>query len=85
MNQSYLKHDYLTDIISFNLSEAPAIIEGELYISIDRVRENAKTFKVSMNYELHRVIFHGVLHFCGYDDTISKAILSREYCYSCRV
>jgi rRNA maturation RNase YbeY len=68
MNQSYLKHDYFTDIISFNLSEAPAIIEGELYISIDRVRENAKTFKVSMNYELHRVIFHGVLHFCGYDD-----------------
>jgi rRNA maturation RNase YbeY len=68
MNQFYLKHDYLTDIISFSLSEISAIVEGELYISIDRVRENAKTFEVSVNHELHRVIFHGVLHFCGYDD-----------------
>jgi rRNA maturation RNase YbeY len=76
MNRSYLKHDYLTDIISFNLSEIPATIEGELYISIDRVRENAKLFQDSMEHELHRVIFHGLLHFCGYNDKKSPQKLT---------
>ena len=79
MNQSYLKHKYFTDIISFNLSETPDKIEGELYISVDRVRENAKTFRVSVNQELHRVIFHGVLHFCGYNDKkSSQKIIMRK-------
>ena len=67
INKTYLKHDYLTDIITFDLSEGPATT-GEIYISIDRVRENARNNKVSFKNELHRVIFHGALHLCGYKD-----------------
>ena len=67
INRAYLKHDYLTDIISFDLSNDDKTI-GEIYISVDRVRENAKINGVSLNNELHRVIFHGALHLCGYKD-----------------
>lgn len=67
INRTYLKHDYLTDIISFDLSNDEKTI-GEIYISIDRVRENAQDNGVSFNNELHRVIFHGALHLCGYKD-----------------
>lgn len=66
VNQEYLNHDYLTDIISFQYSVEP--IEGELYISIDRIRDNAKKFQCTIPNELHRVIIHGVLHLCGYQD-----------------
>ena len=69
INQTHLSHDYYTDIITFDLSPtniSPTI--GELYISIDRVRENAKTHQVSFTNELHRVIIHGSLHLCGYKD-----------------
>ncbi len=68
MNISYLKHDTLTDIITFDLSESPENIEGDIFISIDRVRENANTFKVSFEKELLRVMAHGVLHLVGYKD-----------------
>ncbi len=69
INRTYLKHDYYTDIISFDLSEKKeGAIEGEIYISVDRVRENASNFGSALNMELHRVIFHGLLHFCGYKD-----------------
>ena len=68
INKSYLKHDYYTDIISFDLSETKGKLIGEVYISIDRVKDNAKTHKSSMKEELLRVIFHGALHFCGYKD-----------------
>lgn len=67
INKNYLNHDYYTDIISFDLSSGPAIV-GEIYISVDRVRENAIQFNTSFKQELHRVIFHGALHLCGYKD-----------------
>lgn len=68
MNRSHLKHDYYTDIITFDLSVSRGTIEGEVYISTDRVRDNATTLKNSITDELHRVIFHGALHLCGYKD-----------------
>ena len=71
INKQYLKHDFYTDIITFDLSESD-IVTAEIYISVDRVRDNAKGLGVSMKSELHRVIFHGTLHLCGYRDK-SKA------------
>jgi rRNA maturation RNase YbeY len=69
MNQQHLKHNFYTDIITFDLSESTnAPIIAELYISIDRVRDNSKSHKTTFSNELHRVIFHGVLHLCGYKD-----------------
>ena len=68
INKEYLGHHDLTDIISFNLSNHPGTIEGEIYISVDRVRENARLFKVPVYTEMLRVLFHGALHLCGYRD-----------------
>ena len=68
INQEHLKHDYYTDIITFDLSASAKTVDGEIYISIDRVRENARQEGVSVKEELHRVIFHGSLHLCGYKD-----------------
>ncbi|MBS1509347.1 MAG: rRNA maturation RNase YbeY [Bacteroidetes bacterium] len=68
INRSHLRHDYYTDIITFELSEISGQISGEIYISTDRVRDNAKILKVTIKEELHRVIFHGALHLCGYKD-----------------
>lgn len=67
INQDFLKHNYYTDIISFDMSEGKNIT-GEIYISVDRVKENAKNIGTSITDELHRVIFHGALHLCGYKD-----------------
>lgn len=67
INRQYLQHNYFTDIITFDLSEGPATI-GEVYISIDRVKENAYQLGMSFKSEFHRVIFHGALHLCGYKD-----------------
>ena len=67
MNLQYLQHDTLTDIITFDYTEAGKI-SGDLFISIDRVAENATTFSRSIAEELHRVMVHGVLHLCGYSD-----------------
>jgi rRNA maturation RNase YbeY len=66
MNQTYLGHDYYTDIITFPLNEDP--IMGELYISYDRVCDNAKSLEVSEWEEIARVMVHGILHLCGYQD-----------------
>lgn len=68
INRQYLKHDYYTDIITFGLSDPGQPINAEIYISVDRVKENAREFKTSFKRELHRVIFHGALHLCGYKD-----------------
>jgi rRNA maturation RNase YbeY len=68
INRRFLNHDYYTDIITFNLSDAQKEIIGEVYISVDRVKENAQTMKIDFKEELHRVIFHGALHLCGYTD-----------------
>jgi len=68
INKKFLNHSYYTDIITFPLSIPGRPITAEIYISTDRVRENAKTFKTSLTSEAHRVIFHGVLHLCGFKD-----------------
>ncbi len=68
INRRFLQHDYYTDIITFNLLDSSKLIEGEIYISVDRVRENALKNGAPVKEELHRVIFHGVLHLCGYKD-----------------
>jgi rRNA maturation RNase YbeY len=67
MNNEHLQHDFYTDIITFDYSKHP-IIKGELYISIDRVKDNAATLKTSEEKELHRVMAHGLLHLMGYGD-----------------
>jgi probable rRNA maturation factor len=67
INKQYLNHDYFTDIITFDYSEGKAI-GGEIYISIDRVRDNAVTMGVTFPVELCRVVIHGVLHLLGYSD-----------------
>jgi len=68
INRSFLKHDFYTDIITFDLSEVVAETIGEVYISIDRVKDNAAAMKVSFEEEALRVLFHGALHLCGYKD-----------------
>lgn len=68
MNQQYLDHDDLTDIITFDYSEDFGDISGDIFISIDRVQENAGSFSISFLQELARVLAHGVLHICGYSD-----------------
>lgn len=68
INKRFLRHDYYTDIITFNLSDDPSVIDGEIYISGDRIKANAINQQVFLKEELHRVIFHGVLHLCGYKD-----------------
>lgn len=67
INKQYLDHDYYTDIISFDYTEEN-LISGDVFISIDRVKENADEFNVSFDNELKRVIIHGILHYCGYKD-----------------
>lgn len=68
INQQYLKHDELTDIITFDLSEPDGVIVAEVYVSTDRVRENASSQNQTITRELCRVVFHGALHLCGYSD-----------------
>jgi probable rRNA maturation factor len=68
INKRFLKHDDYTDIITFPLSEAGKPVSGEIYISIDRIKENARKYNASFSNELLRVIFHGALHLCGYKD-----------------
>lgn len=73
INQQYLKHDYFTDIITFDLStDKKGAITAELYISYDRVKENAKQLGSTTKNELHRVVFHGLLHLLGYKDKLKK-------------
>ena len=71
INRQFLKHNFYTDIITFDLSEGKDI-QAEIYISIDRIRENAKAFKCPFKKELFRVLIHGALHLCGYDDKHKK-------------
>jgi probable rRNA maturation factor len=80
INREYLNHDFFTDVIAFDLSDTGQDVQGEVYISIDRVRQNANTFMVSFSEELCRVMFHAALHLCGYrdDTTRDKAIMKKE-------
>lgn len=80
INRKYLQHDYFTDIITFNYNQN-LVIQGDIFISINTVRENAKTFNVSFEHELFRVIVHGVLHLIGFDDineTLKKQMTAKE-------
>ena len=72
INKEYLDHDYYTDIISFPFSESPDPIQGDIFISIDRVIENASDNKTMFEHELLRVMSHGLLHFLGYKDKSDK-------------
>jgi rRNA maturation RNase YbeY len=68
INQKFLRHDNFTDIVTFPTSASDEVVSGEIYISIDRVRENAKELDVDFLAELNRVAVHGVLHLLGYED-----------------
>ncbi len=74
INRDFLQHDDYTDIITFDFSEKKGIppIEGEIYISTQRVKENARVFNTTIRQEMLRVIFHGALHLCGYKDKTGK-------------
>lgn len=72
INQNFLNHDFYTDIITFPIEEDENRLEAELYISLDRVKDNSSNLNVNFELELYRVIIHGVLHLCGYDDSSSS-------------
>lgn len=79
LNQQFLKHDTYTDIISFDYSENQGPLNGEIYISVERVKDNAAILGSTFRQELHRVIFHGVLHLCGYKDKLkADQLLMRQ-------
>lgn len=79
INKTYLNHDYTTDIITFNYSEIVNELDGEIFISIDDALSNSKKFKISLSYELVRLVIHGILHLLGYDDIAhsDKKIMKR--------
>ncbi|WP_033563528.1 rRNA maturation RNase YbeY [Sphingobacterium sp. SYP-B4668] len=84
INKQYLHHDTFTDIVTFDSSEDEQVIAGDIFISIERIHENAAKFKVTERDELHRVIIHGVLHLCGYPDKKvedKKLMTSKEDLY----
>ncbi|MEM1120370.1 MAG: rRNA maturation RNase YbeY [Bacteroidota bacterium] len=88
INVKYLDHDTLTDIITFPYSNDEQLIEGDIYISVQRVRANAQQFNVLFLQELHRVIIHGVLHLCGFGDKTDdekKIMRSKEDFYIERI
>ena len=68
INKKYLNHNFYTDVITFDLSWRNKAISAEVYISIERIRDNAKQLDLSIKSELHRVLFHAALHLCGYND-----------------
>jgi probable rRNA maturation factor len=79
MNKDFLGHDYYTDVITFDNSELKGKIEGDIFISIDRVRDNAKLQQTTLKDELHRVLAHGLLHLTGYKDkTKEESSLMRK-------
>lgn len=75
INQQYLDHDTFTDIVTFDNSEVEGDIVGDIFISIDRIRENGAKFKTGETDELHRVIIHGALHLLGYTD---KSVVTKQ-------
>ena len=83
INEEYLHHDTYTDTITFFYNEKKKEVNGDIYISIDRIRENAKTYKTSIQKELVSVMIHGTLHLCGYEDKAeedkkNKMIIKQE-------
>ncbi|MGN6400064.1 MAG: rRNA maturation RNase YbeY [Flavisolibacter sp.] len=87
LNKTHLNHNTFTDIITFELSSKNEPLIADVYISVERVKENATTFRTSFQRELHRVIFHGALHLCGYKDKTkeqSQQMRSMEELYLTR-
>lgn len=74
INKKFLNHPFFTDIITFNLSDPKNQVKGEIYISVDRVKENSSVFKTKREEEFLRVVIHGALHLCGYKDKIKKDV-----------
>ncbi len=72
INRSFLQHDYFTDIITFSMADIKSPVVGEIYISADTIRTNASRFNTTIERELHRVMFHGILHLCGHKDKTKK-------------
>ena len=84
INLEYLRHDTLTDIVTFDNSDDKSVIEGDIFISIERVKENAQKFERTFDDELHRVIIHGALHLIGFSDksaTAKKQMRKKEDAY----
>lgn len=84
MNIEYLKHDTYTDILTFTLSEKSLPVISDIYISVERVSENASKLAIPFYIELRRVMIHGILHLCGYEDhtpELKKAMRDREDYY----
>ncbi|MCF8254232.1 MAG: rRNA maturation RNase YbeY [Bacteroidia bacterium] len=83
INREYLNHDYYTDIITFDLSEEENKLEGDIYISIERVKDNSKLLKIKYSDELDRIMVHGLLHLIGYKDKTKsdKALMSEKENY----
>jgi rRNA maturation RNase YbeY len=71
VNKKYLNHDYYTDIITFDYVEGD-VIQGDIFISVDRVKENSVTFRTNFEDEIHRILVHGILHLLGYKDKLKK-------------
>ena len=88
LNVEYLAHDTLTDIITFDNADDADVLEGDIFISVERVQDNAKDLTISFRDELHRVMIHGVLHLLGYHDKdlLSQTAMRRkeDYCLSLR-
>jgi probable rRNA maturation factor len=81
INRQYLEHDYYTDIITFDNSEEEGKLEGDIYVSVDRVRDNAVSMNVPFDVELRRVLIHGLLHLIGFedsDDELKKQMRAKE-------
>ncbi|HEV7348763.1 rRNA maturation RNase YbeY [Telluribacter sp.] len=72
VNRQYLEHDYYTDIITFDTSDEEEVVEGDIFVSIDRIKENAQTLNKTFEEEFRRVLVHGVLHLLGFDDTTEE-------------
>lgn len=88
LNVEYLSHDTLTDIITFDNADDADVLEGDIFISVERVQDNARDLGISFRDELHRVMIHGVLHLLGYHDKdlLSQTAMRRkeDYCLSLR-
>jgi probable rRNA maturation factor len=81
INRQYLEHDYYTDIITFDNSEEDDKLEGDIYVSVDRVKDNAETLNVPFDVELRRVLIHGLLHLIGFEDSdedLKKQMRAKE-------
>lgn len=84
INTSYLNHNTFTDIVTFDLSEDNKSVSGDIFVSIERVKDNAKAFAITFSQELHRVLIHGILHLLGYKDKTpsqKKEMRSKEDYY----